>query len=118
MKNYPNHYNELLRLMKDMGKEIPQQMQGFAELHKSSLTNGALSTSTKELIALAIAISVRCDGCIAFHVHDAVKAGCTREEVMETIGVAILMGGGPSVVYGCEAMAALNQFVVTEELAK
>lgn len=50
--------------------------------------------------------------------HDAVKAGCTKEQVMETIGVAIMMGGGPAVVYGCEAMAALNQFVVTEELAK
>lgn len=118
MKNYPNHYNELLRLMKDMGEEIPQQMQGFSELHKSSLSNGALPTSTKELIALAIAISVRCDGCIAFHVHDAVKAGCIREEIMETIGVAILMGGGPAVVYGCEAMAALNQFGVMEELGK
>ncbi len=118
MKNYPNHYQELVRLMKDMGKEIPQQMQGFSALHKSSLTDNALSKRTKELIALAIAISVRCDGCIAFHVHDAVKAGCTREEVMETIGVAILMGGGPAVVYGCEAMAALNQFVATDEFAK
>ncbi len=118
MKNYPNHYQELARLMKDMGKEIPQQMQGFSALHKASLTDNVLSKRTKELIALAIAISVRCDGCIAFHVHDALKAGCTQDEVMETIGVAILMGGGPAVVYGCEAMAALNQFVATDEFAK
>lgn len=53
---------------------------------------------------------MRCDGCIAFHVHDAVKAGASRKEIVETIGVAVLMGGGPSVMYGCEALAALDQF--------
>lgn len=47
MKNYPSHYNELIRLMKDMGREIPHQMQGFADLHKSSTEDGILSTSTK-----------------------------------------------------------------------
>jgi len=116
MKNYPNHYQELVEHMKSMGKEIPQQMQGFAALHKSATADGALTKSTKELIALGIAISVRCDGCIAFHVHDAVKAGCTREEIMEAVGVAVMMGGGPAVVYGCEAMEALNQFVNEGEL--
>jgi len=110
MKNYPTQYQELVQLMKKMGKEISEQMTGFSKLHKAAIAEGALSTSTKELIALGIAISVRCDGCIAFHVNDAIKAGCSREEIMETIGVAILMGGGPSVVYGCEAMEALNQF--------
>jgi AhpD family alkylhydroperoxidase len=71
---------------------------------------GALSTKVKELIALAIAITVRCDGCIAYHVHDARKAGATRQELVETIGVAVMMGGGPSVMYGAEALEALNQF--------
>lgn len=59
---------------------------------------------------MAIAIAMRCDGCIAFHVRDAIKAGATRDEVLETIGVAIVMGGGPSVVYGVEAQEALEQF--------
>lgn len=68
------------------------------------------STSANCLIALAIGISVHCDGCIAYHVHDALAAGATRAEVMETIGVAVMMGGGPSVVYGCEAMEAVEQF--------
>jgi alkylhydroperoxidase/carboxymuconolactone decarboxylase family protein YurZ len=49
-------------------------------------------------------------GCIAYHVHDAVLAGASREEVVETIGVAILMGGGPAMMYGCEAMAAFEQY--------
>ena len=62
------------------------------------------------LIALGIAIAVRCDGCIAFHVHDAIRAGASNEEMAETIGVAILMGGGPAVMYGCDALEAMKQF--------
>jgi AhpD family alkylhydroperoxidase len=60
--------------------------------------------------ALGIGIAARCDGCIAYHVHDALKAGASRKEIVETIGVAVLMGGGPAAVYGTEAFAALNQF--------
>ena len=64
----------------------------------------------QELIALGIAITVRCDGCISFHVHDAMAAGASAEEIAETVSVASLMGGGPSVVYGIEALQALSQF--------
>lgn len=110
MKNYPELYAEMLHLMQAAGQEIPEQMQAFSQLHKVASKDGALSQSNKELIALGIAIAVRCDGCIAFHINDALKAGCTRAEIMETIGVSILMGGGPAVMYGCEALAALNQF--------
>lgn len=85
-------------------------MYGFGSLHRGATSEGALSKKTKELLALGMAISLRCDGCIAFHVHDALGAGATREEVVETIGVAILMGGGPAVMYGCEAYEALDEF--------
>ena len=57
-----------------------------------------------------ISLAARCDGCIAYHVHDALRAGATRTEVLEAIGVAILMGGGPATVYGAEAIEALDQF--------
>jgi len=110
MKNYPESHERMLELMQAAGQEIPEQMGAFSQLHKVASKDGAISQSNKELIALGIAIAVRCDGCIAFHVNDALKAGCTRAEIMETIGVAILMGGGPAVMYGCEAFAALNQF--------
>jgi AhpD family alkylhydroperoxidase len=91
-------------------------MIGFADLHAASVTAGALDHKTKELIALSIGISLQCNGCIAFHVHDALKAGANRQEVLETIGVAILMGGSPSMVYGCEALQALNQFEKEQDL--
>ena len=65
---------------------------------------------TSSLIALSIAVVVRCGGCIAFHVHDAIKAGATRDEIIEALDVAVLMGGGPALMYVAEAMDALTQF--------
>jgi len=110
VKNYPECYNSLLEMQKKLSTELPGPMKSFGQLHKEVITDAALDTKAKELIALGIGIAVRCDGCISYHVHDALQAGATRKEIIETIGVAILMGGGPSMVYGCEAMEALNQF--------
>lgn len=116
MKNYPQTREHLSKLIRELGKEIPQTMINFGTLNKSAFAAGALSTKTKELIALSIGIAVHCDGCIAYHVHDAMKAGATRAEIAETIGVAVMMGGGPSVVYGCEALEAVDQFSKTDKL--
>ncbi|MBX7144223.1 MAG: carboxymuconolactone decarboxylase family protein [Oligoflexia bacterium] len=84
-------------------------MGAFVQLHHAAMAKGALDTKFKELIALGISICARCDGCIARHVSDALRAGATREEIVETIGVAVSMGGGPATVYGCEAFQALEQ---------
>jgi AhpD family alkylhydroperoxidase len=114
--NHVDSYNKLRDLSAKLIAEIPETMAGFGELHAAAVSKGALDTKTKELIALSIGISVRCNGCIAFHVHDALKAGANRQEILETIGVAILMGGGPSMVYGCEALEALDQFEREQDL--
>ncbi len=114
MKQYPEYYEHLNKLIGKLGGEIPGPMGGFGHLSKTATSDGALSAKVKELIALGIAITVRCDGCIAFHVHDAIKAGASREEITETIGVAVLMGGGPSVMYGSEALEAFEQFEAVE----
>ena len=115
-KNYPQHYEKLVEMMGRLGAEAPEVMGGFSELHTAAGADGALPVRIKELIALAIAVVVRCDGCIAYHVHDALEAGATRAEILDAIGMAILMGGGPAVVYGVEALEALDQFEA-EELA-
>ncbi|MFD2098967.1 carboxymuconolactone decarboxylase family protein [Flagellimonas iocasae] len=112
LTDHPKKYQEITELMGQLGGKIPNTMEAFERLHISSTEDGTLSRKIKELIALGIAITVRCDGCIAFHVHDALDSGATSEEISETIGVAVLMGGGPSVVYGCEALEALEQFSV------
>ena len=111
MKNYPSNLREIKAVMGKMGKEIPETMQAFTKLHQASTTPGVLDTKTKELLALAIAVNVRCDGCIAFHVHDALHARATRDEIMEALGVAVMMGGGPSMMYAVEAVDAMNQFI-------
>ncbi|MEZ5455541.1 MAG: carboxymuconolactone decarboxylase family protein [Lysobacteraceae bacterium] len=111
MKDFPAHYAELGQWMEQLGVAIPKVMQGFGDLHEAAVGPGALDPLTKELIALGIAITVRCDGCISYHVHDALQAGASKAQIAETVGVAILMGGGPSVVYGIEAMQALSQYL-------
>ena len=109
-RNYPEYHRHLQALLGRLGKEIPGPMAGFTQLHKQALADGALTAKVKELIALSIGIHARCDGCIAFHLRGARRAGATRPEVTEAIGVAILMGGGPSAIYGAQALEALEQF--------
>lgn len=108
--NFPDRYEEISKWMGRLSESIPDTMGAFTSLHHSASEDNALSKKTKELIALSIAVTVRCDGCIAFHVHDALEAGASKAEIAEAVGVAVLMGGGPSVVYGCEALEAVEQF--------
>lgn len=102
--------DELAPLGRDLRRAIPEVYKGFGELHSAALAPGALSASMKELIALAIAVVDRCDGCIASHSRGAVKAGASKEEAAEAIGVAFLMAGGPATVYGPRAYAAFCEY--------
>ncbi len=85
-------------------------MKGFSGIAQAALAPGALDVKTKELIALAISVATRCDDCIAFHAKAAVERGATREEVLETLGMAIYMGAGPAAMYASHALGAFNQF--------
>jgi AhpD family alkylhydroperoxidase len=89
---------------------IPDVIKGYGALSAGTYKQGALDPKTKELIALALAIGARCDGCVAYHAKAAHDRGASREEVAEVIGVAIHMGGGPSMVYGAEALRAYDAF--------
>jgi AhpD family alkylhydroperoxidase len=109
-ESYPEKYHRLQLLAGKLSAEIPGSMKGFSELHQQSLQDGALPKKIKELIALSISITTPCEGCIAYHVHDALKAGASRSEILETIAVAVMMAGGPGLIYGCEALEALKQF--------
>ena len=88
----------------------PDMMGAFSALAREVLKDGALSTKTKELIAVALSVSAQCDVCITSHVQNAIKAGVTREEIAEAVGVAILMGGGPKSVYAATVLEAYDQF--------
>lgn len=109
--NYPDYCQRLQNQIGELSGNLPGTMRAYRELHKKATGEGALTRTTKELIALGIALNVNCDGCLAYHVRDALQAGATREQILETIGVAVMMGGGPAVVYGCQALEALDQFL-------
>ena len=115
--NYVERHRELSTGFRRLRTANPDVMAGFAKMHRAATADGVLPAKTKELIALAISIAGHCDGCIAFHTHDAVRAGATRAEVEETIGVAVLMGGGPAAVYGADALVALDQFSSEQAVA-
>jgi AhpD family alkylhydroperoxidase len=91
-------------------KAAPEQMKAFQSLVTTSSKEGTLSTRHKELTALAIAIATHCEGCVVHHVDAALRHGASREEVAETIAVAVEMGGGPATVYGAMALAAFDEF--------
>ena len=102
--------DELRPHARELRRMIPEVYKGFGALHDAALADGALDTKTKELIALAIAVSSQCDGCIAAHAHAAVRHGASLQEAAETIGVTILMNGGPATIYGPRAFAAFSEF--------
>ena len=84
-------------------------MQGFGQLAKAALPDGALSEKHKELIALAIGITQHCSGCIGFHVKALKRLGASRAELEEMLTVCVYMGGGPALMYCAEALSAWEQ---------
>lgn len=101
--------DELMPEVAELRRRIPEVWSAYAGLHRAALGDGALPARTKELIALAVAITRTCDGCIASHARGAARRGATEAEVAEAIGVAVLMNGGPATVYGPRAFSAFRE---------
>jgi AhpD family alkylhydroperoxidase len=101
---------ELRQPTRELKNAMPDAWAGFAALHEHALEAGALPAHVKELVALAIAVSEGCDGCIAYHARGAALKGASLEELAEVLAVALLMNGGPASVYGPRAWAAFDEF--------
>jgi len=110
MMNWPEHTKELSAQLRNLRGGTPEVMKAFSGLAQAALAPKALDGKTKELVALGIAIATRCDDCIGFHVKAALEHGASRDEVTETLGMAIYMGAGPSVMYASHALDAFEQF--------
>jgi len=110
MKNWPENTKELTAQLRNLRGTAPEVMKAFVGLAQAALGGKALDGKTKELVALGIAVAVRCDDCIGFHVKSAVEQGASPDEVTETLGMAIYMGAGPSVMYASHALEAFGQF--------
>lgn len=95
----------------------PEVMKAFGELGRAATGDGALDRKTKELIAVALSVAVRCDPCIGFHTQALVKLGATRQELDETLGVAVYMGGGPSLMYAASAIQSFDEFAAAAAAA-
>ncbi|MHB8244491.1 MAG: carboxymuconolactone decarboxylase family protein [Acidimicrobiales bacterium] len=103
--------DELRPKAKAMRGLIPEVFSGYAQMSRAAMADGALTSKQKELIALAIAATRECDGCVAAHARSSSRAGASREEVAEAMGVVIMMNGGPGTVWGPRAFAAFEQVV-------
>ncbi|NLM06763.1 MAG: carboxymuconolactone decarboxylase family protein [Tissierellia bacterium] len=110
MANFKEILNDCNAGMGLVAEGLEKEMKGFMELHDAALEDKVLSPKTKELIALGISIAVRCEPCIVSHIDALIKLGATREEILETVGVAMFMGGGPSVAYGGKAVQTFDEF--------
>ena len=102
--------NDVIAGIGALRRETPDTMKAFGALSAAATGAGALDSKTKELMALAIGIAVHCDGCVAYHTKMAKQHGASRQEVLETVALAIYMGGGPAAVYGGDAVRAYDEF--------
>ncbi len=109
-KSYHEITDDISASLETLRKGIPEVMKGFGAMAESAKKDGVLDKKFKELIAIALAVAARCDGCIGFHAKALVKLGATKEELMETLGMAVYMGGGPSLMYAAEALSAFEEF--------
>ena len=109
-KSYPELIKNISSNLKKLRTDTPDTLSAFSAMAKAATNDGALDKKTKECIALGIAISTRCDACIGFHTQALIKLGMTKKQFEEVLGMAVYMGGGPSLMYAADALMAFEQF--------
>lgn len=107
--SYKEKLSETRNNLRALRKAIPDTFGGFVAMEQAASPDGALTHKTKELIALGIAVALRCEDCIISHVGACHRAGASREEVAEALGTAIQMSGGPGLMYAGKALAAFDE---------
>ncbi|WP_428312069.1 carboxymuconolactone decarboxylase family protein [Hydrocarboniphaga sp.] len=108
-KDYREITRSVSSSLKILRADIPEVMAGFNTMARAATQSGELDGKTKELIALALGVAARCDACIGFHVQALISHGATRLEIEEALGMAVYMGGGPSLMYAADALTAYEQ---------
>lgn len=114
-KDFVQTANDVMTRVGLLRQGAPDAMKAFASLSTAATAPNALDTKTKELMALAIGIAVHCDGCVAYHTKMAHHHGASRQELIETVALAVHMGGRPAAVYGGDAVRAYDQFSASQE---
>jgi len=108
MFDWAQYRNDLSQRIADLGALSPDTVGGYMMASGAGKKTGQLDEKTRQLISLAVAVTTRCDGCIAFHSQAAVKAGATQEQISEALGVAVAMNAGAALVYSARALDAIK----------
>jgi AhpD family alkylhydroperoxidase len=108
MLNWNEYLQQLQTRMAEMGRTSPEIVRGYRGLSDAGQKTNNLDAKTRELIALAVAVSLRCDGCITVHTSAAIKNGATEEEIVEALGVAISVNAGAALVYSARVLDAYH----------
>jgi AhpD family alkylhydroperoxidase len=104
-----NAYRDQIRVaVQEISAANPELVKAYAGLHHANSKSAHLDAKTRELIALAVSVTLRCDGCINAHTDAAVKAGATKEEMIDAMGMAIMVNAGATMVYSARMIDALD----------
>lgn len=115
--SYRDKTNALRAELRLLHKLNPETAKGFAALSAGAMADGSLDRKSREFVALAIAVTQRCEPCITLHVEALIKAGATRDEVGSVLAMCVQMGGGPALMYAAHALAAWDEFTQATAIA-
>ncbi len=108
MLNWDEYLQDLMTKIGEIGRTSPEIVRGYRALSDAGAKTNHLDAKTRELIALAVAVSLRCDGCITTHTTAAIKNGATKEEIVEALGVAVSVNAGAALVYSSRVLDAYH----------
>lgn len=106
--NWDEYLQQLMSTTGELGRVSPEIVRGYRTLSDAGSKTNRLDAKTRELIALGVAVSLRCDGCITTHTTAAIKNGATKEEIVEALGVAISVNAGAALVYSSRVLDAFH----------
>jgi AhpD family alkylhydroperoxidase len=110
MLDWNEYRKQLAAGVKEIGQLTPDAIKGYLELSSAGQKKDLLGAKIRELIALAVAVTARCDGCIAVHSEAAIRHGATKEEIAEALGVAVAVNAGAALVYSARVMDAVREY--------
>ncbi len=117
MENWKRYSEEIAARVREIGAANPDLIKAYAEFHHANAKSTHIDAKTRELIALAVSVTLRCDGCINAHTQAAVKAGASKEEVVDALGVAIMVNAGAAMVYSARTIDAFDTYKPQTESA-
>jgi AhpD family alkylhydroperoxidase len=106
MLDWNEYQKQIMTELGELKRLTPDTVRGYVMLSNANGQNSKLGEKTRQLISLAVAVTTRCDGCITVHTDQALKAGATKEEISEALGVAVAMNAGAALIYSLRVLDA------------